>query len=165
MGFSLYQINAEIERAWGAAVDPDTGEIINEDALQELDGLTMQREEKLENLALFYKNISAEAEALKVEKMRLAARQTAAEKKAEGIKKYIAASMDSAGGEKIKTSKVAISWRKSESVSVDENAFLPDDYMTFKEPVPNLTAIKKALKAGEKIDGATLTSSSNIQIK
>lgn len=33
MGFSLYQINAEIEQAWGAAVDPDTGEIINEDAL------------------------------------------------------------------------------------------------------------------------------------
>lgn len=165
MGFSLYEINAQIEQAWGAAVDPDTGEIINEKALQELDGLTMQREEKLENLALFYKNLSAEAEALKAEKMRLAARQAAAEKKAEGIKKYIAASMDSAGGEKIKTSKVAISWRKSESVSVDANAFLPEEYVTLREPIPNLTAIKKALKAGEQIDGATLVASNNIQIK
>lgn len=159
MGFSLYEINAQIEQAWGAAVDPDTGEIINEKALQELDGLTMQREEKLENLALYYKNLSAEAEALKAEKMRLAARQ------AEGIKKYIAASMDSAGGEKIKTSKVAISWRKSESVSVDANAFLPEEYVTLREPIPNLTAIKKALKAGEQIDGATLVASNNIQIK
>lgn len=162
MGFSLYQINAEIEQAWSAAVDPETGEIISEEAAQAVEQLTMAREDKIENLALYYKNLAAEAEALKNEKLALAARQSAAEKKAESIKKYLASSMN---GEKYKSEKVAISWRKSESVSVDENAFLPDDYMTFKEPVPNLTAIKKALKAGEKIDGATLTSSNNIQIK
>lgn len=162
MGFSLYEINAQIEQAWSTAVDPETGEIISEEAAQAVEQLTMAREDKIENLALYYKNLAAEAEALKNEKLALAARQSAAEKKAESIKKYLASSMD---GEKYKSEKVAISWRKSESVSVDENAFLPDDYMTFKEPVPNLTAIKKALKAGEKIDGATLTSSSNIQIK
>lgn len=87
MAFSLYEINSQIEQAWGAAVDPDTGEIINEEALQELEQLGMQREEKLENLALFYKNLSAEAEALKAEKMRLAARQAAAEKKRQRVLK------------------------------------------------------------------------------
>lgn len=162
MGFSLYEINAQIEQAWNAAVDPETGEIISEEAAQAVEQLTMAREDKIENLALYYKNLTAEAKALKNEKLALEARQSAAEKKAESIKKYLASSMN---GEKYKSEKVAISWRKSESVSVDENAFLPDDYMTFKEPVPNLTAIKKALKAGEKIDGATLTSSNNIQIK
>jgi siphovirus family protein len=162
MGFSLYEINAQIEQAWSAAVDPETGEIISEEAAQAVEQLTMAREDKIENLALYYKNLTAEAKALKNEKLALEARQSAAEKKAESIKKYLASSMN---GEKYKSEKVAISWRKSESVSVDENAFLPDDYMTFKEPVPNLTAIKKALKAGEKIDGATLTSSNNIQIK
>lgn len=162
MGFSLYEINAQIEQAWSAAVDPETGEIISEEAAQAVEQLTMAREDKIENLALYYKNLTAEAKALKNEKLALEARQSAAEKKAESIKKYLTSSMN---GEKYKSEKVAISWRKSESVSVDENAFLPDDYMTFKEPVPNLTAIKKALKAGEKIDGATLTSSNNIQIK
>lgn len=162
MGFSLYEINAQIEQAWSAAVDPETGEIISEEAAQAVEQLTMAREDKIENLALYYKNLTAEAKALKNEKLALEARQSAAKKKAESIKKYLASSMN---GEKYKSEKVAISWRKSESVSVDENAFLPDDYMTFKEPVPNLTAIKKALKAGEKIDGATLTSSNNIQIK
>ena len=162
MGFSLYEINAQIEQAWSAAVDPETGEIISEEAAQAVEQLTMAREDKIENLALYYKNLTAEAKALKNEKLALEARQSAAEKKAESIKKYLASSMN---GEKYKSEKVAISWRKSESVSVDENAFLPDDYMTFKEPVPNLTAIKKALKAGEKIDGATLTSSNNNQNK
>ncbi len=162
MGFSLYQINAQIEQVWSAAVDPETGEIISEEAAQAVEQLTMAREDKIENLALYYKNLTAEAKALKNEKLALEARQSAAEKKAESIKKYLASSLN---GEKYKSEKVAISWRKSESVSVDENAFLPDDYMTFKEPVPNLTALKKALKAGEKIDGATLISSNNIQIK
>lgn len=156
MGFSLYEINAQIEQAWSAAVDPETGEIISEEAAQAIEQLSMAR------LALYYKNLMAEAEALKAEKQTLAARQSAAEKKAESIKKYLAASMN---GEKYKSEKVAISWRKSESVSVDANAFLPEEYVTLREPIPNLTAIKKALKAGEQIDGATLVASNNIQIK
>lgn len=73
--------------------------------------------------------------------------------------------MDSAGGEKIKTSKVAISWRKSENVQITAGAFLPDEYLTYKEPEPNKAAIKKALKAGTSIDGATLVTTNNIQIK
>ena len=162
MGFSLYEINAQIEQAWSAAVDPETGEIISEEAAQAIEQLSMARDEKVENLALYYKNLMAEVEALKAEKQTLAARQSAAEKKAESIKKYLAASMN---GEKYKSEKVAISWRKSESVSVDANAFLPEEYVTLREPIPNLTAIKKALKAGEQIDGATLVASNNIQIK
>lgn len=162
MGFSLYEINAQIEQAWSAAVDPETGEIISEEAAQAVEQLAMAREEKIENLALYWKNLTAEAEALKNEKLALAARQSATEKKAESIKEYLASSMN---GEKFKSEKVAISWRKSESVSVDANAFLPEEYVTLREPVPNLTAIKKALKAGEQIDGATLVASNNIQIK
>lgn len=81
MGFSLYEINAQIEQAWNAAVDPETGEIISEEAAQAVEQLTMAREDKIENLALYYKNLAAEAEALKNEKLALAARQSAAEKK------------------------------------------------------------------------------------
>lgn len=81
MGFSLYQINAQIEQAWSAAVDPETGEIISEEAAQAIEQLSMAREEKIENLALYRKNLTAEAEALKNEKLALAARQSATEKK------------------------------------------------------------------------------------
>ena len=78
MGFSLYEINAQIEQAWSAAVDPETGEIISEEAAQAIEQLSMARDEKVENLALYYKNLMAEAEALKAEKQTLAARQSAA---------------------------------------------------------------------------------------
>ena len=162
MGFSLYEINSQIEAALNGAVDQETGEVISEKALEALQELEMQKDEKVEQLALLYKNKIAEATALKAEKMAFAARQTAAEKVAESIKQYLAQTLN---GEKIKGDRYTIGWRKSESVLISEGAFLPDEYLTFKEPEPNKTAIKKALKAGTQIEGATLTETNNIQIK
>lgn len=129
MGFSLYQINAEIEQAWSAAVDPETGEIISEEAMQAINELSMARDEKIENIALAYKNTCAEAEALKAEKLALQKRQQSAEKKAEWLKQYLSLYMGHE--EKYKSEKVSIGWRKSEIVQVDENAFLPDEYFNF----------------------------------
>lgn len=162
MGFSLYQISAELEKAWEAAIDTETGEILDEEAMRAFDALSMAREEKIENIALAYKNVCAEAAALKAEKQSLAARQQAAENRAEWLKQYLSKSMN---GEKFKTARVSIGWRKSESVQVDADAFLPDEYLTFKAPEPNKAIIKKALKAGEKIDGASLVTANSIQIK
>lgn len=58
-----------------------------------------------------------------------------------------------------------ISYRKSTSVVVDENSL---DDAWFNEKVtktPDKTALKKALQAGEKIEGASLLTKNNIQIK
>lgn len=162
MGFSLYEINSQIEAALTSAVDQETGEIISEKALEALQVLEMQKDEKVEQLALLYKNKVAEAAALKAEKMAFTARQTAAEKAAESIKQYLAQTLR---GEKIKGERFSIGWRKSESVTIAEGAFLPDEYLTFKAPEPNKTAIKNALKAGKKIEGASLEKTNNIQIK
>lgn len=162
MGFSLYEINSQIEAALNSAVDQETGEIISEKALEALQELEMQKGEKVEQLALLYKNKVAEVAALKAEKMAFAARQTAAEKAAESIKQYLSQTLH---GEKIKGKRFSIGWRKSESVTIAEGAFLPDEYLTFKAPEPNKTAIKNALKTGIKIEGASLEKTNNIQIK
>lgn len=162
MGFSLYEINYQIETALNRAVDQETGEIISEKALEALQELEMQKDEKVEQLALLYKNKIAEAAALKAEKMAFSARQTAAENAAESIKQYLTQTLH---GEKFKSDRCSIGWRKSESVTIAEGAFLPDEYLTFKAPEPNKTAIKNALKAGKKIEGASLDTANNIQIK
>lgn len=159
---TLYEINAALEAAYDAAVDPDTGEIINGAAAQALDNLSMAKDEKVENIALWIKNLNAEADAINAEKKKLAARQAAAENKAESLKRYLAGAL---AGEKFKTARVAISYRKSESVQIDEGAALPPELMTTPKPVPNKTAIKEALKAGEVIEGASLVTNNNIQIR
>lgn len=147
MAFSLYEINSQIEQAWGAAVDPDTGEIINEEAMQAFSELSMARDEKIENIALAYKNTCAEVEALK----------------AEWLKQYLSQYMEN--GEKYKSAKVTIGWRKSESVQVEDTFLLPDEYLIFTV-APDKNALKKALKAGEPmIGGARLVTTNNIQIK
>ena len=64
MNLKLYEIDAAIDAAIEAGTDPETGEITN---LEELTALQMQREEKLENIALYIKNLSAIATALKNE--------------------------------------------------------------------------------------------------
>ena len=159
---TLYEIDMEIL----ACVDAETGEIVNFEKLEELQ---MQREEKIEKIALWYKNLLSDAEALKAEKTILAERETAARRKADSLKKWL---QEALNGSKMSTSKVAIAFRKSESVEVDEEAFAQwaqvhdrDDLMTYKDPTPNKTAIKAAIKAGENIGGAYIVEKNNIQIK
>ena len=152
----------EIDNAILDCVDVETGEIFDAVKFEEL---AMERDEKIENICLWIKNLNAEAEALKAEKDAFAQRQKAAESKAENLKKYIASYLC---GTAFKTSKVAVSFRKSVSVELSDDiniSSLPDEYLRFKEPEVNKTEIKKALSAGKVIAGAFLVEKQNIQIK
>jgi hypothetical protein len=160
---SLY----EIEQAMLACVDMETGEVI--DAAQ-LDALQMERTAKLESVALWIKNLESDVEAYKAEMESFAARRKAAERKIEGLKDYLANAL---GGEKFSTAKCAVGFRKSQSVDIkDEQFFVTwamfndrDDLITKKEPVPNRTAIKQALKEGFTLADVALVEKLNISIK
>ena len=67
---NLYQINEAIETAFALAVDPTTGEV-NDEQLYLLDLLELDRDKKIENVALLIKNLKADAAALKAERMPL----------------------------------------------------------------------------------------------
>ena len=151
---NLYEIDAQIMEC----VDFETGEIIDETKLQ---ALQLEFDEKVEGIALWIKNLLAEAKMIKEEKDNLAARQKSCENKAESLKKYLSSAL---GGEKFKTAKVSISYRKSESVEVEDVSLLGDDYLKFK-PEPDKTKIKDALKNGIALEGVTLVEKNNIQIK
>lgn len=152
---NLYDIDAQIM----ACVDWDTGEIID---VEKLEALQMEFDSKVEGIALWIKNLVAEAKMVKEEKDNLTARQKACENKAESLKKYLASAL---GGEKFKTSKVSISYRKSKSVEVEDISLLDDDYLKFKEPEADKTKIKKALEEGISLEGVSLVEKNNIQIK
>lgn len=152
---NLYEIDAQIMEC----VDFETGEIID---VERLEALQMEFNSKVEGIALWIKNLVAEAKMVKEEKDNLAARQKACENKAESLKKYLGNAL---GGEKFKTSRVSISYRKSESVEVADISLLDDDYLKFKEPEADKTKIKKALKDGIELEGVILVEKNNIQIK
>ena len=152
---NLYEIDNEIM----SCVDMETGEIID---AEKLDQLQMDRERKIENIALWIKNLISDAEALKAEKQAFADRQKAAENKAASLKKYLS---DYLAGEKYKSAKVSVSFRKSESVNILDMSKIPEQYLKVAEPTADKTGIKNALKAGEVIAGAELIENQNIQIK
>lgn len=149
----------EIDSAIMDCVDMETGEIIDMEALEDLQ---MERDQKIEGIGCWIKNLLADAKALKEEKDNLAARQKTAENKAASLKAYLSRYLN---GEKFKTAKVAISYRKSDSVNIAEGAVIPKEYLKYSEPTPDKIGLKAALKSGEKIQGISLVTSNNIQIK
>lgn len=155
----------EIEDAILECIDMETGEIIDIDRLNELQ---MEREAKIENVACWIKDLKAEAEAIKAEKMALAERQKAAENKAESLKNWLAYALD---GKKFSTARCAVSFRKTESVEVTpeglENLMRAgnDEFLTYTEPKPNKTALKQALKDGLNVSGVQLVHNTSTIIK
>ena len=161
----LYDIDKALEEAIERAFDPETGELIDETAMEDIAALQLARDQKIEGIALWVKNLTAEAEALKKEKDAFAAREKAAKNKAERLKGYLAYAL---AGQKFKTDKVAISYRTSESVIFTDEIDieqLPEEYLRRSAPELDKTAVKEALKAGEVIEGLALQKRQSIQIK
>ena len=152
---SLYEINAEIE----SCVDMETGEILD---IEKLEKLQIEFDEKVENIALWVKNLNAEAEAVKKEKDVLAARQKACENKAQGLKNYLSSFLN---GQKFKTARVSISYRKSESVEISDVSALDPEYYKVVQPEADKTKIKNAIKNGASLAGVSLIEKQNIQIR
>ena len=154
----------EIENAILDCIDLETGEVID---TERLDALQMERDAKIENVALWIKDLKAEAEAIKAEKMALAERQRVAENKAESLKKWIAYALD---GQMFSTAKCAVSFRKTEKVEISDVGMIRlmkehDELLTYKDPEPNKTAIKQALKDGLTVQGVQLVQNISTIIK
>lgn len=152
---TLYEINAAIM----GCVDLETGEIID---VEQLQTLQLEREQKIENVALWYKNLLSDAAQYKAEKDAFAERERAARAKADSLKAYL---LDALQGDKYKSTRVIISYRASSSVIVDDVLNLPPRFVKFKEPEPDKLAIKEAIKNGEQVNGARIESSQSIIIK
>ena len=149
----------EIEREIMSCVDMETGEIID---TEKLDQLTMERDTKIENIACWIKNLTAEAEALKAQKQAFADRQETAENKVKSLKKYLSSYL---AGQKFATDKVAISFRKTSSVNVTDMSLIPKEYLKYAEPTVDKTAVKNAIKAGAVVPGAEIAEGQSISVK
>jgi hypothetical protein len=149
----------EIDQAILNCIDIETGEVID---TEQLDKLTMEREAKLENVACWIKELKAEVEALKAEKMAFAKRQQVAENKMESLKKYLAYALD---GQAFKTVRASVTFRKSQAVEIADIYKLDENYLRYKEPEADKTAIKEAIKQGKTVAGATLVENTSVIIK
>ena len=160
----LYEIDQQLELLL-SNVDEETGELLIDPAA--IDELMLTREAKLEGIALWIKDLRAEAAMVKAEETQLHDRHVALENKADRTAAFL---QNYLNGSTFKSAKVAVSYRKSTQVQIDQEAFWPwcldhPEYARRKDPEPNKAAIKDALKAGEEIPGAELIENISMTIK
>lgn len=151
---TLYEINEQI----AGLVDPETGEIADFEAFEKLN---LDLDTKIKNIALWIVNLRSDAEQLEEQEKKFRDRKTATKNKAESLKNLLDGFLS---GEKRSFPEVVISYRKSEQVTVDDDAKLDDRFLRIKTEIDR-TALKDALKHGESIEGARLEVKNNIQIK
>ena len=171
MGMTLYDIDAQISALEDAAeddmlIDAETGELIS--VSQALDALRMEREAKLENVACWVKNLSAEADAIREEENRLIKRRKAAETKAANLKAWLLAAMTREDGttDKLKTGRVMVSVKRNPPSTVVDDALLPSTYKVAKITYQaNKELIKRELLAGGEVPGAHLEYGRSVVIK
>lgn len=177
---NLYEIDRQLSILEEFMVDPDTGELLDEEQFNaKFDEIQMALAEKIENSMLFYKNLLSDVEQIKQEEKNLQQRRKVKENLAERVKSrinnYITAQfMDEEGNIdkeglrkwKYETPRIKLSYRKSDSVEVADINLLPKQYVKEKVEVSaDKTALKKAIQSGEKINGAKIVTNLNMQVK
>ena len=144
----------------GMHIDEETGEVF---LPEDLDLLSIERDEKIEGIALYVKNLKAEAEAIHTEIDRLKDREEYKKKKAERLIQYLSSALC---GKKFETAKTSLSFRKSSVVQINNELLVPEEFMKVKtEKKPNKVAIAKSLKNGETVIGCEFVEKQNLQIK
>jgi hypothetical protein len=163
---ALYEIAAEYRDAATKLAELDLDAQTIADTLE---GLSGDLETKAQNVAFFVRNLEATAAAIKQAEADMAARRKAMENRADGLKRYIFESMTVAGIEKIECPHFRLAIKNNPAaVDVFEPGLVPASFMRTPEPpppAPDKTAIKEALKAGQDVPGARLTSGRRLEIK
>lgn len=112
---NLYDINKQIEDAYMACINEETGEFDEQAYKQTIEMLNLTRQQKIENIICYIKNLKADAEALRAEEKNLAERRKSCESKAEHLSNYL---QDYLAGEKFECAKGKVSYRKSKVVDI-----------------------------------------------
>lgn len=161
---NIYEIDEEMRQAEAqlfSVIDEETGEITNEELFDQLkaklDDLQIARDKKIEGAAFLRREALDNSEIIGNEIKRLQSLKKAQDNRADNLLKYITGALN---GEKFKTPFVSITYRNTESVDVSDIDTLPEQYVRVKKEA-NKTDLKKALKAGEEIEGVTLQSNTS----
>lgn len=167
----------------GMPIDDDGNIIANVDAYRNkmltawfdtLTGIEGEFDEKAESIAIYYKQLLAEAKMLKAEKAAIAKRQSQKEKQAESLKTYLFKSMQALGRQKIDMPRAVMSLKKNAPSLVidDEISFVEwaeehnlDHLLKYSMPEVKKNDVKALCKKGEEIPFVHMESKQSLSIK
>lgn len=134
-----------------------------EDLTQILDKITDKLETKVDNICRLIRELELESEAYLIEAERLKSRAKSMHNRIDGLSAYLSYCL---AGTPIKTELFNLSFRKSESIEVEDIDKVPPQYKREKYVVEaDKNLIKQDLKIGSDIPGVKLVTKQNLQIK
>ena len=165
---SLYEISNELREVYnklenGEGVDLETGELSDE-LINALEVSQANLQQKGIDIGYVIKSFDDEIELYDKEIKRLTERKKALQNAQDRVKTSLKNAMEEFNIVEIKGQTLKISFRKSESVEID-NVDLLDERFKRVKVEPDKTAIKQAIKQGEQVEGARLVENNNLQIR
>lgn len=163
---SLYELSTNYLQALDFLTDPEMDlpvEAVN-DTLEALGG---ELEDKAINVAKFFRNMEAAADAIKTAEANMAKRRKALENRVQWLKNYIKDNMEICGISDIECPHFKLSIQKNPAAVniLDEDA-IPEQ---FKEQVISWkidkTAIKNAINSGSVVPGTELINGTRLTVK
>ena len=168
MNTSLYDLTQEGKALYDAliaSVDEATGEV-DISLVAALAKNQEAWEKKAEAVAYVIRQFDEYADRVEREIARLTAMKKRISRERDRVKSGLAAACDALGVEKVQGVYATISFRRSEETIIDDEAELPEEFVTAKTTYSaNKAAIKAAIKAGRDVPGAHIEQKRNIQIK
>lgn len=159
----IYEIDAALE----ALVDEETGEISDFEALE---ALQMERDSKIENLACWVKNLTAEIADFKEEEANLAKRRETLENRKDRLSRFLEWVLD---GQSFSTARCEVKFRKSQKVEITDMAAAVDwltnngydGLVQYGAPTVSKTDLKDVLRSGAEVEGAELVDNVTMGVK
>lgn len=157
---NIYEIASDWFRVQEMMEDPELDPQTLADTLEAIEG---ELEVKAENYAKVMKNLEGDIVAIKAEIDRLTSKKKTIENNIKNMKATLQSVMEVTGKTKFKTDLFSFGIQKnvpSVVIDVEDVRDIPEDYLKFKEPEVDKTAIKAAIN-----DGVDLTGIAHLETK
>lgn len=168
MNITLFEVQKDYSQALESLYEMQQEGAVNEQTfLDTMEGLEGELTEKAKRVGAYIRNTKAMAEQIKQAEADMAKRRKSLERHAKGLEEYLLHNMIESGISEINSPWFALNVKKTPpAIFIIDGVKLADEYITRKvTETPNKGALKKAIQAGETINGVNLKGGHRLEIK
>lgn len=166
----LYEIKSEYLEIFEKAQEMSMRDDVTESEMIELENQMSLNDENFQEKALSYcqyiTNLNQDTENIDKEIKRLQALKKPKQTLIDRLELNLSDAMKLIGKDKIDLVTFKLSFRKSSSISISDNAEIPEIYLRAEiVKTPDKKALKEAIEAGEEIKGVCIQNNQTLKIK
>ncbi|MGV3187224.1 siphovirus Gp157 family protein [Staphylococcus chromogenes] len=140
-------------------------ELSFEDVKDTLDSIREEQKRKYDFMQKMILSLKGDVNTLKERETSLNKRRKSYESKIKSLQNYMLDSMKYKGETKFKTEEFTYFIRKSETTQIEDENVIPDKYKTPQLPKIDKAQIKKDLKSGIDVSGASLIENESLGVR